>query len=1421
MAGLRGIAVSIALLAALACSKPAFAQAVGGHGGTGTGISGDGPGGAGGTATSPNAANGGASGYGGGGGGGGAVSTNTGLGGSGGTGGAEDTTNGGADGTVGGNGGNGGAYFSVNPGSTISTGGTGTAGGTGQDSSSSNFLGGGGGGGGAGGGGVLTTTNNGTETNNATISGGAGGNAGNGGDGSNSGGNGGSGGGGGDGFTFTGSNSKLVNNSTITGGAGGAAGNGGAGTGPGNGGNGGQGGAGVDFLQGHTLVNSGTITGGNGGAAGAGGIMNNSNYSFPNGHPGAGGSGGAGVSGPNLTIINSGSIAGGLANGGTGAQAAAIDLTSGTNRLTTNGAGSYTGAINIGSGTLTLDQTAADGATGSANYSTSFTGSGRLIVNTDSNTSVTLSSANSYGGGTTLSSGTLQLSNAGTLGATTGALSVSSGSTLDLGGTSQTTGTLTLTGGTIQDGVLSSSAFNTQSGTISAILSGGGALNQNGSGTTILSSANNYTGGTTISVGTLELSTFGTFGVSTGTLAVSGGTLDLGGTSRTTGALTLTDGTIQNGTLASSAFNTQSGTISAILAGGGALTQSGSGTTTLSGANTYSGGTTVSGGTLQLSGLGTLGATSGTLAVSSGGTLDFGSTSQTTGTLTLTGGTIQNGTLTSSAFNAQSGSISAILAGSGVLVKTGGGTLTMSGVNTYSGGTTISAGTLALSGTGSLGFGAFIDNGIFSIAGLTNGGISLSSLAGNGSVALGINALTLSNANGTFSGAVGGSGGLTLTGGTETLSGANGYSGGTSVSGGTLMLSGAGTLGATNGSSTVGSGGTLDLGSTTQTQASVNLNGGTIRNGSLNAAITSTGGTLNGIGGSASLITTSGTTTLLGASTYTGGTTVNGGVLDVLGTISDPTVNAGGTLTGTGAVGATQINAGGTFMPGNGTPGSSMTVNGNLAFQSGAIYLVQVSPASSSFATVNGAATLGGATVGAMFAQGSYVYKQYTILSTTGGVTGTFSPIPVTTNLPSGFVTTLSYAANDVFLNVDPELGGGGAKGNQQHTTNSIDGFFNAGGGLPPAFLNLFGLSGGALSSALTQLSGETATGAQQTTFAAMGEFMGMMTDPFMNRTGGTGTSGAIGYADGGRGGGRTSDAFAMFSKAPLAKVYNPRWSVWASGFGGSQTTDGSAATGANNMSSSIAGTAVGADYLLSPNTIAGFALAGGGTSFSVANGGSGHSDLFQAGAYLRHFNGPAYISAALAYGWQDITTSRTVTIAGIDQLRAAFDANAWSGRLEGGYRFVVPRLGGLGITPYAAAQFTTFDLPAYSEQALVGSSAFALNYAAKEVTDARSELGIRTDKSFALSNAILTLRGRLAWAHDYDPDRTIAATFQALPGASFVVNGAAQASDSALTTASLEMRWLNGWSAAATFEGEFSAVTSSYAGKGVVRYQW
>jgi len=64
------------------------------------------------------------------------------------------------------------------------------------------------------------------------------------------------------------------------------------------------------------------------------------------------------------------------------------------------------------------------------------------------------------------------------------------------------------------------------------------------------------------------------------------------------------------------------------------------------------------------------------------------------------------------------------------------------------------------------------------------------------------------------------------------------------------------------------------------------------------------------------------------------------------------------------------------------------------------------------------------------------------------------------------------------------------------------------------------------------------------------------------------------------------------------------------------------------------------------------------------------------------------------------------------------------------------------------------------------GANTFALAYASKSVTATRSELGLRSDKSFVVGDAILTPGGRAGWAHDFNPDRNIAATFQTLPGA-------------------------------------------------------
>jgi outer membrane autotransporter protein len=856
---------------------------------------------------------------------------------------------------------------------------------------------------------------------------------------------------------------------------------------------------------------------------------------------------------------------------------------------------------------------------------------------------------------------------------------------------------------------------------------------------------------------------------------------------------------------------------------GGSLIKVGSGTLTLAGNNTYTGGTALNAGTLAVGSNTALG--TGALTFANGTTLQAAANG-----LSLANAMTLNGTDT---VDTQSNSLglSGTISGTGGLTKIGAGTLTLSAGNTYLGGTTINAGTLAVSSEGNLGNSsgslAFAGGTLQFLSGFTtNRAVTLNSGGGT---------FDTNGNNATLAGSISGAGGLTKIGaGTLTLSGANPYSGATAVNAGTLAAGATNTFSSSS-AFTVASGATLNLAGFNQTVGSlagagnVTLGSATLTPGNDNTSTTFSG-TISGTGGLGKIGT--GTLTLSGTSSYSGATAVSGGTLIVNGSIANSavTVNNGATLAGTGTVGATTIRSGGTFAPGN-SPGT-MTVQGNLAFQSGAIYLVQVNPATASSAnvTAGGSASLAG-TVQAAFAAGSYVTRGYTIVSAAGGLNGTTFNALSTSNLPAGFTANLSYTANAALLNLTATLaqpngpsalGAAGFNVNQLNVANALNGFFNNGGALPPNFVSVFGLTGGNLANALTALSGEVATGAQQAGFQLSDQFLSLMLDPFVDgRSGVAGMGGpALGFAPEQEQLPDVALAYSSVLKAAPkpAPVYEPRWTVWGAGFGGSNRTSGDVAVvGSHDRSASVAGFAGGFDYRVTPDTVVGIALAGAGTGWSLAQGlGTGKSDAFQAGLYGATRWGAAYLAAAFDYGNHWMSTDRFAFAS--DHLTASFNAQSLGGRLEGGYRFAA--LYG-GLTPYAAIQSQSFHTPGYNETDTNGGG-FALSYNERTATDTRSELGARFDRALALySNAVLSFRGRLAWAHDWVSDPTLAAAFQALPGTSFLVNGATPAKDSALTTAGAEYRLANGVTLLGKFDGGFASHSSTYAGTGTLRYAW
>jgi outer membrane autotransporter protein len=206
-----------------------------------------------------------------------------------------------------------------------------------------------------------------------------------------------------------------------------------------------------------------------------------------------------------------------------------------------------------------------------------------------------------------------------------------------------------------------------------------------------------------------------------------------------------------------------------------------------------------------------------------------------------------------------------------------------------------------------------------------------------------------------------------------------------------------------------------------------------------------------------------------------------------------------------------------------------------------------------------------------------------------------------------------------------------------------------------------------------------------------------------------------------------------------------------------------------------------------------------------------------QSGIYGRANRGRAYLAGAFAFSNHWVTGERYAYAN--DHLKTQFAAQNYSGHLESGYRFAA--VSGLGVTPYAALQLQSFHAPSYSESDLNGGG-YALSYAAHGATLMRYEAGARFDMEVLLDYGMeMKLHALTAWAYDGKNDPWLKPEFQALPGASFTVNGAAPGKNLGISSIGAQLYMTPEFSIAAKINGEFSQRSKTYSGTITLGYAW
>lgn len=489
--------------------------------------------------------------------------------------------------------------------------------------------------------------------------------------------------------------------------------------------------------------------------------------------------------------------------------------------------------------------------------------------------------------------------------------------------------------------------------------------------------------------------------------------------------------------------------------------------------------------------------------------------------------------------------------------------------------------------------------------------------------------------------------------------------------------------------------------------------------------------------------------------------------------------------------------------------GTQQAISGTYAQTAAGTLSLRVSPTTSDSLLVTGVARLAG-TVQAVFQSGTQFAKSYTILTATGGLTGTFGQL-TTLNLPAFFAGNLTYTGTDVSLNVQAASGSlPGLGSNQQTVGRVLDTAFNSGPGLNQ-MSGLYSVTAAQLPGVLTTLSGSSASVGQSVTLSAGSQFASFLTTRADTR--------ATQQADAGRGDAEVAEACDV----SVACDMEHRWSAWASGFGGAQWINADSKTGAAGGQQSIAGGAFGSDYRAGTDTYIGFAGGVSSLNYSVPNSGAtGQATGGHFGIYGLHGWDTLYVSGSLTYSRFDGTATRSIVgIGPTETEKSSSISHQLASHLEVGRSFDT---GGAKVTPFFAIEPAQLWQPGVTETSVTLNGTpgvFGLTYQPQSTTSLPTVLGAQVDGETQLNARMLKGWVRLAWVHELLTARSVSAGFNTLPGSNFTVDGATAASDA------LRLNFGGSYAVAAQVSlfangsAEFSDRGQSIGGTAGVRMTW